>query len=132
MADRSGEQNLSSEMEKALEGVNLQEFDFFTISLSIQAETGGNLAETLGNLTDVLRGRRQLKRKIRALSSEAKASAYIIGSLPFIMTLLIWLVNKEYLIGLFTDPRGQAMIGFGLFMIFAGAGVMFKMVKFEI
>ncbi len=112
--------------------VNLQEFDFFTIALSIQAETGGNLAETLGNLTDVLRGRRQLKRKIRALSSEAKASAYIIGSLPFIMTLLIYLVNKEYLIGLFSDPRGQAMIGFGLFMIFAGAGVMFKMVKFEI
>ena len=65
------------------------------------------MAETLGNLTDVLRGRRQLKRKIRALSSEAKASAYIIGSLPFIMTLLIYLVNSEYITGLFADPRGQ-------------------------
>jgi tight adherence protein B len=112
--------------------VNLQEFDFFTIALSIQAETGGNLAETLNNLTDVLRGRRQLKRKIRALSSEAKASAYIIGSLPFIMTLLIYLVNSEYITGLFADPRGQAMIGFGLFMILVGTAVMFKMVKFEI
>ncbi len=112
--------------------VNLQEFDFFTIALSIQSETGGNLAETLSNLTDVLRGRRQIKRKIRALSSEAKASAYIIGSLPFIMTLLIYIMNSEYIIGLFTDPRGQAMVGFGLFMVFAGAGVMFKMVKFEI
>jgi len=112
--------------------IDLQEFDFFSIALSIQAETGGNLAETLGNLTDVLRGRRQIKRKIKALSSEAKASAYIIGSLPFIMTLLIYILNAEYLIGLFTDPRGQAMVAFGLFMIFAGAGVMFKMVKFEI
>ena len=112
--------------------LNLQEFDFFTIALSIQSETGGNLAETLNNLADVLRGRRQLKRKIRALSSEAKASAYIIGSLPFIMTLLIYVVNKEYIVGLFMDPRGQAMIGFGLFMIVAGAAVMFKMVKFEI
>lgn len=117
---------------EAARRINLQEFDFFTIALSIQSETGGNLAETLNNLSEVLRGRRQLKRKIRALSSEAKASAYIIGSLPFIMALLIYLVNQEYIVGLFNDPRGQAMIGFGLFMIFAGAAVMFKMVKFEI
>ena len=112
--------------------LDLQEFDFFTIALSIQSETGGNLAETLNNLSDVLRGRRQLKRKIRALSSEAKAGAYIIGSLPFVMTLLIYIVNQDYIVGLFTDPRGQAMIGFGLFMIVVGAAVMIRMVKFEI
>lgn len=105
---------------------------FFTIALSIQAETGGNLAETLNNLAEVLRGRRQIKRKIKALSSEAKASAYIIGSLPFIMTGLIYLVNSHYIVGLFTDVRGQIMIGFGLLMIFSGAMVMRKMVKFEI
>ena len=112
--------------------LDLQEFDFFTIALSIQNETGGNLAETLNNLSEVLRGRRQLKRKIRALSSEAKAGAYIIGSLPFVMTLLIYIVNQDYIVGLFTDPRGQAMIGFGLFMIVVGAAVMIRMVKFEI
>ena len=112
--------------------IDLQEFNFFTIALSIQSETGGNLAETLNNLSEVLRGRRQLKRKIKALSSEAKASAYIIGSLPFVMTLLIYLVNREYIMGLFLDPRGQFMIGFGLFMIASGAAVMYRMVKFEI
>lgn len=112
--------------------LDLQEFKFFTIALSIQAETGGNLAETLNNLAEVLRGRRQIKRKIKALSSEAKASAYIIGSLPFIMTGLIYLVNSHYIIGLFTDMRGKIMIGFGLLMIFGGAMVMRKMVKFEI
>jgi len=112
--------------------LDLQEFKFFTIALSIQAETGGNLAETLNNLAEVLRGRRQIKRKIKALSSEAKASAYIIGSLPFIMTGLIYLVNSHYIVGLFTDVRGQIMIGFGLLMIFSGAMVMRKMVKFEI
>lgn len=117
---------------EASKRLNLQEFDFFTIAISIQSETGGNLAETLNNLAEVLRGRRQLKRKIRALSSEAKASAYIIGSLPFVMTLLIYLVNSEYITGLFNDPRGQAMLAFGLFMVVAGAAVMFKMVKFEI
>jgi tight adherence protein B len=104
--------------------MNLQEFNFFTIALSIQAETGGNLAETLNNLAEVLRGRRQLKRKIKALSSEAKASAYIIGSLPFIMTGLIYLVNSSYIMGLFNDTRGQILIGFGLAMIAAGDGVL--------
>jgi tight adherence protein B len=100
--------------------------------MSIQAETGGNLAETLNNLAEVLRGRRQLKRKIKALSSEAKASAYIIGSLPFIMCLLIYLTNESYIVGLFTDPRGQVMIGGALLMIGAGALVMRKMINFEL
>jgi len=112
--------------------LNVQEFKFFTIALSIQSETGGNLAETLTNLSDVLRGRRQLKRKIKAMSSEAKASSYIIGSLPFIMTGLIFLVNAEYITGLFIDPRGQVLVGIGLTMIGAGVGVMYRMVKFEI
>ena len=112
--------------------LELQEFKFFTIALSIQNETGGNLAETLNNLSEVLRGRRQLKRKVKAMSSEAKASAYIIGSLPFIMALMIYVVNSEYIVGLFLDPRGKVMISFGLAMIAAGVGIMYRMVKFEI
>jgi tight adherence protein B len=112
--------------------LDLQEFKFFTIALSIQNETGGNLTETLTNLSDVLRGRRQLKRKIKAMSSEAKASSYIIGSLPFIMTGLIYFVNPAYIGGLFTDPRGQFLIGVGLTMIGGGVAVMYRMVKFEI
>lgn len=117
---------------EASKRLNLQEFKFFAIALSIQSETGGNLAETLNNLSDVLRSRRQLKRKIKALSSEAKASAYIIGSLPFIMCVLIYLVNSEYIMRLVTDVRGNIMIGFGLVMIAAGVGIMYRMVKFEI
>ena len=119
-------------LEETCKRLDLPEFNFFAIALSIQAETGGNLAETLNNLAEVLRGRRQLKRKIKALSSEAKASAYIIGSLPFIMCLLIYLVNESYIVGLFTDPRGQIMIGGSLLMIGAGALVMRKMINFEI
>jgi tight adherence protein B len=119
-------------LEEACKRLDLPEFNFFAIALSIQAETGGNLAETLNNLAEVLRGRRQLKRKIKALSSEAKASAYIIGSLPFIMCLLIYLVNEAYIVGLFTDPRGQIMIGGSLLMIGVGALVMNKMISFEL
>ncbi len=112
--------------------LDLQEFKFFTVSLAIQSETGGNLAETLDNLANVLRGRRQLKLKIKALSSEAKASAYIIGSLPFVMAVLIYLVNSNYIMDLFIDPRGHLLIGLGFLSFAIGAVVMYRMVKFEI
>ena len=81
------------------------EFQFFVITLAIQRETGGNLAETLSNLSDVLRKRAQMKLKIRAMSSESKASAYIVGALPFIVFTMIWWLNPNYLAGFFTDDR---------------------------
>ncbi|MEY4891231.1 MAG: hypothetical protein RIQ75_2361, partial [Pseudomonadota bacterium] len=67
-------------LQDAAERLSIPEFQFFCISLAIQRETGGNLAETLSNLADVLRKRSQMKLKIRAMSSESKASAYIVGS----------------------------------------------------
>ena len=79
------------------------EFQFFVITLAIQRETGGNLAETLSNLADVLRKRSQMKLKIRAMSSESKASAYIVGSLPFIVFGLVFWIKPGYLGGFFVD-----------------------------
>ena len=126
---------IGTKVEKALDDagkrLGIQEFNFMNIAMSIQAETGGNLAETLGNLSDVLRKRRQLKLKIRALSSEAKASAYIIGSLPFIMTGIIHMTNENYLMVLYTDPRGNLAVIAGLVWFAIGAFVMWKMVRFE-
>jgi tight adherence protein B len=112
--------------------LDMQEFNFMTVAMSIQAETGGNLAETLTNLSDVLRKRRMLKLKIKALSSEAKTSAYIIGSLPFIMAVLIHLTNENYLQPLWLDPRGHLAVMAGLLWFAMGAGVMYKMVRFEV
>jgi tight adherence protein B len=112
--------------------IDIQDFKFFTVSLAIQSETGGNLSETLGNLSNVLRGRRQLKLKIKAMSSEAKASAYIIGSLPFVVGFFIYLVNRSYVMKLFLDERGNVMLGIGGLMFLVGGVVMYKMVKFEI
>ncbi|KLN61112.1 hypothetical protein WH96_08045 [Kiloniella spongiae] len=123
---------LPDELVQAQERIGLQEFNFFTVALSIQTETGGNLAETLANLSDILRKRKQMQLKIKAMSSEAKASAYIIGSLPFIMFFMIYFLNREYAVELITDPRGQFAVGFGLAMIAVGCGIMYKMVKFEI
>jgi len=108
------------------------EFQFFVISLAIQRETGGNLAETLSNLADVLRKRMQMKLKIRAMSSESKASAYIIGALPFIVFGLISWINPEYMGGFFTDQRLIiAAIGAGIWMSI-GVFIMAKMINFEI
>lgn len=112
--------------------LNTPEFKFFGITLAIQRETGGNLAETLSNLADVLRKRAQMKLKIRAMSSESKASAYIVGALPFIVFALVWFVNPGYLANFFVDERlivaglgGLTWMGIGVF-------IMAKMVSFEI
>jgi tight adherence protein B len=108
------------------------EFKFFVISLSVQRETGGNLGEALANLSDILRRRRQMKLKIKAMSSEAKASAIILGSLPFIMFGIIFAMSPDYAGQLFTDPRGKIMLGVGVGIMSIGIMVMNKMVRFDI
>ena len=112
--------------------LNTPEFRFFIIALAIQRETGGNLAETLGNLSDLLRKRRQLKLKIKAMSSEARASAMIIGSLPYLMFILLYFINTPYMTAMFTDLRGQVMLGVGLAWHALGIFVMKQMINFEI
>ena len=112
--------------------IELPEFNFFVITLTIQRETGGHLGETLENLCDMLRKRRQVKLKVKALSSEAKASAIIIGSLPFALFGILFLLNPEYVMTLFTHPKGPWLVGMGFGMLGTGVGVMAKMVRFEI
>lgn len=108
------------------------EFAFFCITLAIQRETGGNLAETLSNLAEVLRKRSQMKLKIKAMSSEAKASAYIVGALPFIVFGLVWMMNPEYIGKFFIDQR-LIVAGIGGFIWMSiGGFIMAKMVNFEI
>jgi tight adherence protein B len=116
------------------------EFQFFVITLSIQRETGGNLAETLSNLATVLRQRSQMKLKIRAMSSESKASAYIIGALPPLVFIMISYINFTYMSPFYTsDPNGlfglslMQVIGIGgICWMAIGAFIMSQMIKFEI
>ena len=108
--------------------------------VSIQRETGGNLAETLSNLATVLRQRSQMKLKIRAMSSESKASAYIIGVLPFLVFGMICYINFDYMKPFFTpDPVGifglstMQVIGIGgMCWMGIGAFIMAQMINFEI
>jgi tight adherence protein B len=108
------------------------EFQVFCITIAIQRETGGNLAETLGNLSDVLRKRAQMKLKIRAMSSEAKASAYIVGALPFFVFGIVWMMNPEYLSGFFHEERLIITGIGGLVWMSLGAFIMSRMISFEI
>jgi tight adherence protein B len=123
---------MEAALQEGADRIGTPEFQFFVITLAIQRETGGNLAETLANLADVLRKRAQMKLKIKAMSSESKASAYIVGSLPFIVFGMIWFINGSYMQGFFTDTRLMIAGGGGLLWMGIGVAIMAKMVRFEI
>ena len=132
----TGQIKLGRSLDEALAGVSrrmeIAELRFFVISLAIQQETGGNLAEILQNLVTLMRRRSQVKLKIRAMSSEARASAMIIGALPFVMFGILYLVDSEYVLKLFDDPRGHLMLAASAFSLTTGLAIMSKMVRFEI
>jgi tight adherence protein B len=123
---------MESALQDTAERLGTPEFQFFVITLAIQRETGGNLAETLSNLADVLRKRAQMKLKIRAMSSESKASAYIVGALPFVVFTMVWMINPTYMQGFFVDQRLIVAGLFGLVWMSIGGFIMAKMVSFEI
>jgi tight adherence protein B len=132
----SDKMKIGRTMEAALqdtaERLGTAEFQFFVITLAIQRETGGNLAETLSNLADVLRKRAQMKLKIRAMSSESKASAYIVGALPFVVFTLVYMINTKYMQTFFTDERLIVAGLGGVVWMSIGGFIMAKMVSFEI
>ena len=123
---------MEAALQETADRLGTPEFQFFVITLAIQRETGGNLAETLANLADVLRKRAQMKLKIKAMSSESKASAWIVGSLPFIVFTLIWFINGKYMQNFFVDERLMIAGGGGLVWMGIGVFIMAKMVDFEI
>jgi tight adherence protein B len=123
---------MDAALQETADRIGTPEFQFFCISLQIQRETGGNLAETLSNLANVLRLRSQMKLKIKAMSSESKASAYIIGSLPFIVFGLIWIISDDYMQKFFIDPRLMVAGLGGMVWLSLGAFIMSRMISFEI
>ena len=108
------------------------EANFFAIVIQIQAQAGGNLAEALGNLSRVLRDRKKMKAKVAAMSMEAKASAAIIASLPFVVTLLVYLTSPGYITLLFTTNTGYLILGVSAVWMSIGVFVMRQMINFEV
>jgi tight adherence protein B len=122
---------LAQALDKMFERMPTPELKFFSIVIAIQQKTGGNLAEALNNLSVVLRARKMMGEKIKALSSEATASAGIIGSLPPAVMILVSLTTPAYMAKLFTDPRGQFMLLVAVLMMTFGVFVMKKMIAFK-
>jgi tight adherence protein B len=110
----------------------LPEVQMFATALQIQSETGSSLSEVLGNLSGVIRARFRLKRKVKALSSEAKSSAAIIGALPVLVTLGLYLARPEYIGILFAVKKGQLMLGGACFWMSLGILMMRQMINFRI
>jgi tight adherence protein B len=122
---------LSEACLKLYERIPVPETNFFGIVISIQQRAGGNLSEALGNLSTVLRDRKKMKSKIKAMSMEAKASASIIGALPIIVMLLVYLSSPDYIELLWTEALGRVMLVCSAIWMFIGIMVMRKMINFD-
>jgi tight adherence protein B len=124
--------SLPDALERMCERMPLPELNFFRTVLVIQQKTGGNLAETLSNLSTVLRSRKMMREKIGALSSEAKSSAAIIGSLPPGVLGIVYATTPSYMSQMFVHPTGQLMLLGGLTWMVIGILVMRGMINFKI
>jgi tight adherence protein B len=122
---------LDQGMQRLYEHMPLPEVNFFSIVLVIQQKTGGNLSESLGNLSAVLRARKLMKEKVKALSSEAKASAMIIGALPIVVMAMVYFTRPEYISILWTDPMGHLVLLGAATMMSTGIFIMHRMVNFK-
>lgn len=123
--------SLAEAVQKLPDRMPLAEANFFAIVVAIQQKAGGGLAEALGNLSRVLRGRKAMKRKIRALSAEAKSSAAIIGAMPFGVGGIMFFIAPDYIMTLFNTTTGNIIIAGCLFWMFIGVMVMRQMINFD-
>ena len=122
---------LSEAVERLADRVPIPEAGFFAIVIAIQQKAGGNLSEALANLSRVLRDRKKMQGKIKAMSAEAKASAGIIGSLPFAVGFLVWLTSPRYIELLWITSTGHIVIVGCLFWMSIGIAVIKKMISFD-
>jgi tight adherence protein B len=117
--------------EKLAERVPVSETNFFSIVIGIQSKSGGNLSEAIGNLSRTLRERKKMKGKIKAMAMEAKASAAIIGAVPFVVTTLLYLSSPKYISLLWITEHGRIVAAIACFWMSIGVVMMRKMISFD-
>jgi Flp pilus assembly protein TadB len=122
------ELRIGTEMEEALQHaadrIRLPDFRFFAVGLLVQRQTGGGIADTLSNLSGIIRQRKALRQKARALAAEAQASAAVVATAPFVAGLGLFLINRDLVSVLFTDPRGRFMLGLAVVGLVLGVAAM--------
>jgi tight adherence protein B len=116
-------------LQQTADRIRVADFRFMVVALALQQKTGGGLAETLANLSGVIRARKALRQKARSLSAEAKVSAAVLAALPFIVGGLMYLMNRDLVRPLFSDPRGRFMVGIAFLSLVVGLTTMAVMVK---
>jgi len=122
---------LTEAVEKLAERVPVSETNFFSIVIGIQSKSGGNLSEAIGNLSRTLRERKKMKGKIKAMAMEAKASAAIIGAVPFVVTLLLYMSSPKYISLLWMTQHGRIVSAIACLWMTIGAVMMRKMISFD-
>lgn len=108
---------LSESLSRLANRINEQDINFFVVVLNVQQETGGNLAEVISNLSGIIRKRKQLRLKIKAMTSEGRATAMILGALPFGVFFVLYIIQRDYLAPLWEDPKGKYILGAGLGLV---------------
>jgi tight adherence protein B len=130
------EARLGVPLEDALEGVSLRfeskDFEWAVMAIKIQRQVGGNLAELLSTVAATMREREYVRRQVAALAAEGKLSAYVLGGLPPVFLLYLLLTQREFVMPLFTDPRGWVMLGFAAIWLGIGVFWMSKLIKVEV
>jgi len=116
-------------LQRTAERIRVPDFRFYVVALALQRRTGGSLAETLANLSNIIRRRKEIRLKTRALTAESRASAIVLGVMPFVFVAGLSVLNPKLLSTLLVDPRGRFMVGYALLSVFTGIGVMFWMIK---
>jgi Flp pilus assembly protein TadB len=116
-------------LNRMVKRLNIADFSFFASALILQRESGGNIAETVANLASIVRKRKELRKKGEALTAEARTVAGVLAALPFLGSGLVALVNFPYISLLFTDTRGNIIMGIALTMLLIGMGIMRAMVN---
>ena len=116
-------------LQRAADRVRVPDFRFFVVSLLLQSQTGGGIAETLSNLSTIIRQRRALRLKARALTAEAQASAVVVAAMPVVAGVGLFLINRELMRTLFLDPRGRFLLGLAVASLVSGIVSMKVLIK---
>lgn len=121
--------SLNQALEAASDQIGLSDFRFFVVAIAMQQATGGNLAVTLESLADIIRKRRAVRMKAKAASAEMRIAAYILGSMPFLMTGVLMIIQPGYLSPLIDDPRGHVVLGIAAGLLLLAFITMRKMMR---
>jgi len=116
-------------LQRAADRVRVPDFRFFVVSLLLQSQTGGGIAETLSNLSTIIRQRKALRLKARALTAEAQASAVVVAAMPLVAGVGLFLINRELMRTLFIDPRGRFLLGLAVVSLVSGIVSMKVLIK---